>query len=416
MGNFENYKILKKKLDISYKGIYLNRVLAVHIWNLVNDKCSFCFSLKHFFLLFLSINVRKMVFDPKQHSILSTFGRYCRKDHLQLYESIINRLEGKASYNNTLEFGWKISIHPLVGMKMVSKVFRCLKEDKIRFREKLALSVLVVHYCNVIEELCQMNFSNVEKYLSMCSVLDLENLLTQYMKGQGIPSYSLQEGIYFIYKTNSPLDSIQYENFEAQYLMCWGQFSVDEYVSFGISPERLYIAGYPKKIDVKLMKKDNPFKKCMVLLARESFRETNKKLLDILIELSSQYAFCLKLHPSCNYLYYSQYVSLYNINVISKDKMVEECLNNKEYDFCIAVNTTAYYEVLMRGLPCLRFFDGTFDLMAGYNDVFQTKEDFEKYICDIKHLSIFDYQADINKILEYAIGVGIDKYKEILCL
>ena len=78
-------------------------------------------------------------------------------------------------------------------------------------------------------------------------MLDLENLLTQFFKLRNIPTYSLQEGVYFIFKKNPPLDSVQYENFETDNLLCWGQFSIDEDVSYGISPRKLRLAGYPKK-------------------------------------------------------------------------------------------------------------------------------------------------------------------------
>lgn len=43
MEDFERYKRLKDQLNISHKGIYLNRVLACSIWQLANDKSKFYF-------------------------------------------------------------------------------------------------------------------------------------------------------------------------------------------------------------------------------------------------------------------------------------------------------------------------------------------------------------------------------------
>lgn len=46
----------------------------------------------------------------------------------------------------------------------------------------------------------------------------------------------------------------------------------------------------------------------------------------------------------------------------------------------------------MRGLPCLRFYDGTFDLMSGYKDVFETLEGFLECLGGIRSLAEDEYQ------------------------
>ena len=102
------------------------------------------------------------------------------------------------------------------------------------------------------------------------------------------------------------------------------------------------------------------------------------------------------------------------MSIVDKGKTVNECLNNKDFDFAITVNTTAYYEALMRGLPCLRFSDGTFELQHGYADVFETKDEFESQIKAIKELEYVDYQVLIEKELAYSMGIGIDNYQSIL--
>lgn len=414
MNNFEKYKLLKEKFDFVHKGVHLNRVLALPIWFLANKHDVKWFSWKFNAYIFLAINVRKIRFDPKHQSILSTFGKYKRKDHLQLYESVLKRLGSVAAYNNTLTWGYKLSVHPWLALKVLIYVFS-LKNVQLSFADRWKLSLYCLFYCNTIEELEKVNLAGVKKYLSMCHVLDLENLLTQYMKLRNIPTFSLQEGVYFIFKTNPPLDSISYENFETDNLLCWGQFSVDEYISYGISPERLKMAGYPKEVMMSPMKNNNSLKKCMVLVARDAYRKSNMGLLDILTYYSSEYKFCLKLHPSCNYEFYSEYALSHNICIISREKTVNECLNNLEYDFAIAVNTTAYYEALMRGIPCIRYCDGSFDLSAGYSDVFSNKEGFVNCVNTIASLPNEEYQKSIDEVLKFAIGVGIDDYRKVLC-
>lgn len=413
MTDFDRYKSLKEKFNFVYEGICLNRVLALPIWFVANG--GYNFSWKRIALAFLAIDVKKMKFNPQRNTILSTYGRYVRKDHLELYNTVLKRLDEEASYNNSLTFGWKLSVHPIVICQVLKFVFINLRDTSLSLWSKWKLIIECIHYCNIIEELKYMDFTGVQKYLCQCSVLDLENLLTQFFKLRNIPTYSLQEGVYFIFKKNPPLDSIQYENFETDNLLCWGQFSVDEYISYGISPKRLSLAGYPKKVELHTMKKDNSYKKCMVLIARDSFQATNMKLLEMLSKVSFNCCFELKLHPSCDLSYYSEYARTCHMHVIPKDATIDECLNNIEYDFSIAINTTAYYEALMRGLPCLRFYDGTFDLMSGYKDVFETLEGFLECLGGIRSLAEDEYQKEIDNVLKYAIGVEIDNYQKILC-
>lgn len=45
------------------------------------------------------------------------------------------------------------------------------------------------------------------------------------------------------------------------------------------------------------------------------------------------------------------------MDIIADELTVNDCLNKEAFDFAIAVNTTAYYEAYMRGLPCLRYLD-----------------------------------------------------------
>ena len=412
MNKFEKYKQLKEQFDFVYKGIHLNRVLALSIWGLANKELRF--SWKQYALALLSIDVRRLKFDASRQTILSTFGRYNRKDHLELYKTVLARLDGMASYNNTFEWGWRPAFHPMLAWKIFCYVKKQLAQSSLTMGEKAKLAVLCLHYCNVIEELRCIQLKGVEKFLCQCSVLDLENLLTQYMKLRGIPTYSLQEGVYFIFKTNPPLDAVQYENFETDHLLCWGQYSADEDLSYGISKERLLVAGYPKKVVLEPLKQNTRMRNCMVLLARDSYRHTNMALLDILAS-SSQYRFCLKLHPSCDYSWYSQYAEAHSMNIVAKGKTINECLNKQEYDFAIAVNTTAYYEAWMRGLPCLRFADGSFDLMSGLDDVFSSQKEFDKCMSYVMDTDIEKLQSHVDEMLRYVMGIGIDKYKEILC-
>jgi hypothetical protein len=410
MTNFEKYKRLKNILNIEYKGIYLNRVLSVSIWNMANDK-KISFSWKTSFKIFFSIDVRKLVYNPLENDILSTFSMK-RKDHLELYKAVLQKLENRASFNNTIEFGWRFSFNPISMIRIIKSVFYCLRNEKFSFYEKWKMATYFRHFANTIDELDKIDFSSVKKYLSMISMYGFDNLLTQYMKKMEIKTYSLQEGAYSIYTINPPIDSICYENLETDCLLSWGQYSIDEFQKYGISNERLILAGYPKIVHQKSMKVHNKFRKGMILLARDSFRSTNILLLNILLKRTNQYLFHVKLHPSSDYDFYKKYTAN-AVQIISQEKTINDCLND-DYDFSIAVNTTTYYEALLRGIPCLRFSDNTFDLMYGGDDVFYNDEQFDFEINKIMNKPISKYQNEINSILKHVLGLGIDMYQKIL--
>lgn len=405
--DFERYKELKNYVDFVYRGIHFNRVLALKIWNISNKKETY--ALKHIANMFMVFNPYPMRIDKP---VFSTFGRQNRKDHQEVYSSVIERLGNNVVSFNLLNWKRKFAFHPLLILRVLK--FFCSKKQ-LSLRNKIGLATDMVFYGNLLLEFEKIDFSRTEKYLSMYNALYIENLLTQYMRQKNIPTYSLMEGVYFIFsRKNPPLDSIQYENFETDHLLSWGQYTKDEFVSYGISPERILVTGYPKKVDLQPMKRKNPFKKCMVLLARRAYHHSNVALLTILSRYTSVYEFCLKLHPNSDFSFYTQYASEHGMSIVEKGKIIHECLNNKDFDYAIIVNTTAYYEALMHGIPCLRFSDGTFELQHGYNDVFETKEEFESQIESIKKLEYVDYQSLIEKELAYSIGIGIDNYRSTL--
>ena len=67
----------------------------------------------------------------------------------------------------------------------------------------------------------------------------------------------------------------------------------------------------------------------------------------------------------------------------------------------------------MRGVPCLRFCDGTFKMMPGCNDMFSDKKSFVDTLCVMQSdIRSGEYQKHVDEMLHYAVGLGIDRYGE----
>jgi hypothetical protein len=271
-----------------------------------------------------------------------------------------------------------------------------------------------VFYANAISEISKYRFNKVEKFVCLCDSQEIENLLTQFFQTQKVPTYAFMEGIMFVFQGEVPFDCIQYENLTTDTKLSWGNYSRDELVKYGIAPERIKVAGYPKIVDGRKLKKNNTYRKCMALLSRDTFRSSNMCLLEILSNFSNEQEIWLKLHPGCDKSHYEKYASDHNMKIVPTEKTVNECLNQEEFDYAISVNTSAYYEALMRGLPCFRLYDGKFNLMYGLDDTFGSVEDFIAVYEKFAKKPTKEYQLEIDNVLKYAIGYSVDEYKSIL--
>jgi hypothetical protein len=334
-----------------------------------------------------------------------------RKDHCDLYTGVTNSLSLKPKISYLYEIPKRLSIHPLLWINVINRVLKNLKNQRIGFVDKLHWAVEYVYLVQTICVLDSIDFSRVNKYLCMCHILSMENLLTQYLRKKGVITFSLEEGIYMVYKKNIVLGSIAYELFETDHLLCWGQYTKDEYIAYGINPDRIDVAGYPKCHYLADLKTPNAYQKCLVMLAGPIFGDVNAKLLDILDNMSDEYDITLKSHPA-NYEIMMDYAKSHGLKILPKTQTVNDCLNTGNYDFCIAVNTTAYYESWMAGIPCVRYFDERFDNFFGFEDLFSTREELISMINEYR--STPKSKDEVIKMLEYAIGFGLDNYDKLI--
>ena len=405
MKTYKDLQELQTKLNLHYKGIDLSKVLVFELWHIVNQKplwhrigdLNFC----------RSLNINKI---NHTEDVLTTFGRQNRKDHKEVYDFVYNTIEDKASYNDLNTFRDVYSCNLLLWFKIFIDIFRKLRLSHIRFVEKLKLASVCCRYCNTIEELDKSDFRNIKIYIAMYSFAEDECLLTQYFKQRGVETYALCEGVYIRQMINPGIDACTYLNFTADKMLVWGEYSVDEMVKAGLDARRILPCGYPHPIEKTQMREDFRIERCMVLLARKNVESSNLRLLDILSKSESKCKYCLKLHPTLDYAQYTQIADDYGMEIIPKDQTISECLDNNKFDLCIAVNTSAYYESLIKGVPCLRYKDKSFALMYGLEDSFENISEYDKLYHQFLTESREGYQKLVDNMLKYVLGVGINKY------
>ncbi|UPS45260.1 hypothetical protein M1D30_03560 [Prevotella sp. E15-22] len=412
MNDFEKYKIIKEQYDIEYNGYKLNRILALVLWSFANDHMRFRY--RAIAKLFLSYNFNNLFYNSSAHQILSTFGTYNRKDHLETYENVLSMLGPFVSknilINPKLRFCFSIRSFLFSFKNWKSRVWQLNNYTK---KSKIALLIETVFWCNNINSLSRKDFVGVNKYLSFCDALDLENLLTQHFKRLGVPTYSMTHGCHHISHKSPEPGMIDYENLETDNLLMWGKYSINEYVSWGIDTKKLLLAGYPKSNKLVNYRKKEETKRCIVFLSQHYFFNQNMQLLNIISKFTDKFEFTIKPHPAA-VEYYFKFINENGMKMIPSNETIENCLTQEKYDWAIAVNTNAYYEALMRGVICLRYNDGSFDLMPGCDDVFENPDQFEMKIIERFGLSQEEYQKEINDVLEYTMGVGINNYRKII--
>jgi len=410
----EHFKLMCDKLTLEHKSVHLNKVLCSLLMWIAggNSKALGSWkSLSRFVFRFDVSELNKTELQP----LLVTFGYYPnRKDHRELMETVIKRIGKGISYIDTSKWSChKIAFSPANILKSLNSGIFKMRGSGITLRDRIILSAWICFYLNTIDALSKVDFSNVKKYLCLANSLDLENLMTQYFSHNGIKTYSLMEGAYFRQKNELPITNIAFENLTSDIQLCWGEYSKDEFIKFGYPEERMKVIGYPKIVDGKPMKTNNLFKKSVVFLSQYVMGKQNWDLIDILSKFTDRQDFYLKLHPSLDFAAYSKIAEEKGMKIIPKDTTVNECVDNETFDFAIAINSTAYYEALMRGLPCFRYYDGTYTPMAGYNDEFSDSESYKKLLNRISTLALEDFQKEIDDTLEYAVGWGIDNYRKI---
>lgn len=392
----------------------MNRVMIFEMYNLANG-WDIGTPNKWLRLALHTYDLSKLKFESN-NKILSTFGQQNRRDHKEVYDYVVETLGDKVSYNDLNQLPRIRKIRPLVILHVLFASMWGLRNcNDLNIRQKLRLSLCACVYCNALLDLEKLSLTGVKKYLSMYHVDQLENMITQYMKLKQIPTYSLCEGVYLVDKENQTLDAVNYTNFETDCLLVWGQYVIDSFAKEGINQNRMVIGGYPHHVNLKQMKVENSFKKCVVMLARKDFIEADIRLLQILSQYSQKYDFYLKTHPNLNYQMIADYAHTHGMKMVPQNMTINECMSSTNFDWAIAVNTTAYYEALMRGIPCLRYKDESYKLLPGCDDDFSNEYELDERVQSVlSKLGSGLYQKDVDEKLEYVMGVNINNYKEIL--
>lgn len=356
-------------------------------------------------LLWLLRRVRVPHFPNEKsikNEVLFTIGEYgWRTD----YQEIINNVRVKLRRSEFMCLGFYRWCFPkITSVKKAIKITRDLWViDEISLVSKCYIFARCTYYINSVPEL-ELTLEKLSplKYVSFSSAHTVEALTTLLCKRRGIVTYTLQHGVAHVHPDPKPIDSISYENFISDFQLCWGEYSRQEYISFGIDPARLLLAGCPREVTSQKKKTKNQV--CLVFLAREAHCKLNSVVLKYISDIKA-INFLIKPHPS---LSKSEYQNIFEKNMAWCDEHeTVSSLLSESWLATLSVNTSAYYESLASGDKALVYTGPGLDLKivvpeTGFSNIKELNE------------RLFDIQQVEAAEKDFVIGASTDNYSKIL--
>jgi hypothetical protein len=403
-------------LSYTHKGYAVHKIIDVHLRMFIYKDC--VDARDDIFKNFLRAHSFRK-FPKVKTKVMITLHEYMkRKDYQEIFAYVTDQIPEQQSFSlNKLKRRWILNIGNIrTGLRLASKL------DFLSEHVRRQIAALITQMLNTIDSAEKQIKVDVEKYVCFCSVSWMENLITQYFNVRNIPTYDLQHGATRIYHKNV-FDDVEYANIVSSVHFTWGDYSRDEFLTYGFDEKTVISGGYPRKHTVYPLKKPTG-KQVLVFLSRPDFDAENKDMLQVLAQFNqtqdNTFRFSFKLHPS---LHAEQYQEAFNttykdagFTLLNTQLSLHELFREQAADFCIVVNTSCYYECYMLGVPALRYFSERFDLEhAVTDDLFANTADLDRLVQNLYHHFEEQFQQDkIYKELDYVLGLDKNEYARVL--
>ncbi|MDH6355354.1 hypothetical protein M2132_001695 [Dysgonomonas sp. PH5-45] len=406
------YKAIKEKFDYTYKGYNLKYLVAGHLGIDFDAKPAIRDVFKGFFVSCNFIDLSQALQTDKPTLITYLINR---PDYRDLANTAQSRYPESAVVNLSALPLKKISPFSPSYIKHFFKalflVFGRSIGGNLNFKlYYAALTILLLNQIRAIEKVKTQN--KVSRYICFNSSYRDETLLTLYFNKRNIETITMQHGIFCEFKRFVPFDIINSENCVASKMLCWGQSTIDFLSSRGFTNDRFIVMGNLKYMDCRIDRVEQTFKHCLVLLGRGLYVETNNKLLAALQEYNkkhnNQIVFYVKKHPFLDDKDHAQFAKVAdNMIFLGKEHSVQNVLDSGLVDFSIAVNTTAYYESMALGKPCLRWTEEENEDFYGIDDKFENLQQFEEKISYLKNMDQQELLQQTKDVIRYIFNPNL---------
>lgn len=236
-----------------------------------------------------------------------------------------------------------------------------------------------------------------------------ECFLTTACRRQGVPTFSLQHGLYYDYLTPPPIAIINYENVTADALLVWSDFCREQIQTFHQRHNRaldfdMPVAGYPKPLPEPGRDRNSGDQKRILCLLPRTGLETSIRLVTMLGALPDHYRVLLRPHPSLrkNKAFLQSVPATLEID---ENPLLQTTLAGQDFRLAVGFNTTSLFDTLLFNVPCA---------------IYQTPQtSFQApglpHFADGRQLLQLLEEVPPNRhIAEQVLGAGIFRYAEII--
>lgn len=411
--HFNTYKSVKKKFDYTYKGYNLQYLVPGYLGFLFSGETPTGRDVfKEFYTSGQSIDFSKAL-ETKASTLITYLIN--RTDYKELALAA-QELYSDSEVVNLSELPQKrISLFSITYIKHFWLACWIILSHSIGsgIISKLYYMALCIKILNQIEWIEKTKSTpQIKRYVCFNSAYKEEAVLTAYFNKLNIETITMQHGIFCDFKLTIPFDIINHENLTAQKLLCWGQSTVDYMSARGMDASRFILEGNLKYKNIEIGNIHQTFRHCLVLLGRGNYIDTNNKLLEALTKFNKQnenpIVFYIKKHPFLMDEEHKQFANISNNMIfLGKEHSTQEILKSDLVDFSIAVNTTAYYESLALGKPCLRWSEAENEEFFGMDDKFTNIEEFSQKINLLKKMNTSEIQSEVKKVIKYIFNPNL---------
>lgn len=343
MNSTSIHKVRTRKMNpkLFIDGINYGRVIATQTYNV-----SYKSIIKELVRLFI-FNCKVEIEGNKSSNIcfFYSFKSSNRKD----LDSIADLFKESIKDIKYIHFIRYISLKNLFEkIYMFSKYFR---EFLMQGVEDSCISAIVV-----TQYLMQKNYIDQFKifddeltiFITFCDAHGIDNLLTQIANRKQIKTITLQHGQYRILSDGNEIaDAELYENFISDYMLVWGQATVDEFIRVGIDADRLIKVGALKAFSFNKNSCKYEINSTFgVVLSGDPYKETNINMIKLANQIAEKHnlKYFVRFHPRNQRDLYLKYCKEEYLTGSSSN------IENSEYakivDFSLIHMTGVFVELL----------------------------------------------------------------------
>lgn len=417
---YDKYLRLKASFGFKFRGYDLKYIMA-------HDFCFYAYGRADIFnkktagCLITTVDVLDEYKEALALPVDLFTSGYYGEDHWALFLDVMKNSSNHRFIKHVYRKKKRICIR-----NIISSAFQCFilwhpNGVSLSLLERLYYACKCVYYKNFINELeAQAAFVQCKKYVSYISATTPESILCQFFKKYKVPTYCIQHGVIRApedYPFSIPLDFINAENFQADYILGWGEYTKTALVKCGFTAKVFLLAGHPRygETDIRLTPSQIMTERCIVCLARDAYKKENFELLFIASQIQREgIKIYIKLHPRSSLKTYQKFLEQYHLEMIDIQTSLAKSISDVNPDFVVVYNSTVYYEYYLYGIPAFRYGLNENDIPLGLEeDRFFTCAELLQKIDLVKNMDRDVYLKKIRDSIGKVIEYGTDNYKEI---